>query len=393
VPGHARLELAHPRECRSPRRHERQWTRTNDDAAAGPHLQAVSESVIGERSFGVQVVFHDLPHRVHRDTVDALECGHDGLLGRRERRRHRHQARVAASLGGCVVGGLAERSQATLASGRDRRVGRARRLNPASLVAPARFAAPSGRLEFEQSRDLEAGLAASFCELPAGRDAHLDKIGSLGDDGPSFGNCRPNLGGLEGDAQPRFLGQTQDVAHLARRGAVGVEACQCHCEQLGGPLLGRSQSIGALQQFGLETQVDRAGRPVQGKLARRHVVFEHGHDERQDDATSQPTGVGAAVALSQRRGQRTSGSIQPVDAEHAQDGPFLGNGRGAPGNLRQTAGQVGGALSKSLACVCCRRLAQLAPRRSSAPCGLAGRAPRVGTLALYNGYRTRTNAA
>ena len=72
-----------------------------------------------------------------------------------------------------------------------------------------------------------------------------------------------------------------------------------------------------------------------------HVVLEHGHHEGQKHATGETARIGAAIAFRQRRGEGPPGAIQSVHAEHPQDGPFLGDRRGAPGRSGQLTGKIG----------------------------------------------------
>ncbi len=128
-------------------RPERQRPGTEEQVAAGPDLDPMSERVVRERPIRIHVVFDDLADRVRLHVVDPLESGHDRLLRRGEGRRHRHETRVAASLRAGVVGRFAQLGEAALAARRNRRVHGDRRGGLALVrgSAPSPEAGPLGR--------------------------------------------------------------------------------------------------------------------------------------------------------------------------------------------------------------------------------------------------------
>ena len=313
------------------------------------------KSVVRERPLRIDVVLDDLADRVGFDVVDALESGNDSLFWRGKRGRHRHQAGVASAFRGRFVGRLPQQLQAALAAGGDwialeplRDNDRPSGLVPSPSAAPARpvtagLAADLDPWPFrlEETGGLQAGVTPGLCEFPAGRNSHLDDVGALPNERLRLLGRGADLVGAQGHSQPWLVRQTQHVAHVPGGGLVVVESGEGRGEQLRRVRLGCGQTLGPLEQFRLEPEVDRTRRDFEPEIAGRQLVFEQGDGEGEDDAPRQPRPIGAAVALRHGCGQRSAGAIEAVHAEHAQDRALLGDrGRAARG-WGEPGGEVG----------------------------------------------------
>ena len=84
------------------------------------------------------------------------------------------------------------------------------------------------------------------------------------------------------------------------------------------------------QQLGLEPEIDRARRDVEGQLLWLEVVFEKCHRERQRDPGAQAARPAGQPAIDRGSGQRPTRGIQPVHPEQPQDRAFLADRRRRP---------------------------------------------------------------
>ena len=320
----------------------------------------MGKGVVGQGALGIDVVLDDLADRIRLDQVHALKCGHDCLFRGGEGRRHRHQAGVATALCGGVVGGLAQLGQPALTPSRNGFVLRPRHQGPCphprprwpgrmprqiGAGEPARvflslLPLVSAGARFAQVRGLEAGLATSLGELPAGGHTHLDDINAFADAGSRLSRRSPDFRRGQDRPQQRLLRHAQHLAHFPRHRRVCIELSQGRADQPRRMTLGGHQPVWPGEQLSLQGKVHGPGRHVQGKLSRGALVLQQCHRERQQYPARQQLRMRAAVALDQRRRQWTTGPVQAIDPEHAQYGPLLRD-RGRPvGRLREPHSQV-----------------------------------------------------
>ena len=294
----------------------------------------MSEGVVGERAVGVHAIRDDLGDRIGLHHVDPFEGRHEGLLGRRQRRRDGSDPDVAAGLGRRLVHAGAQAGQRPLTAGGY--AGGILRIlgGPAIPRMPVLWLQPP----VVEPQDQLAGRRNA--------DAH------------QVGPCRHERGGVVGSGlhggsrerqpEPRPRRVAQDVEELQAGGPVRIEPLEGPGGQPGRLRLGGGAAVGLGQELGLEREVDGPAGDVEGQLLGRDVVLAKRHDEGQGDPRGEPGGRPADVAFDHGRGEGDPATVQAADPEEAQHGPLAGGRRGCPGPGAPRAGKVIGAAEDRL---------------------------------------------
>ena len=283
--------------------------RADEDRRPGAPAEPMGEGMVGEGAVGLDGVGHDLGHRIGREQVDPLEGGHDGALGRSERRRRRSRA--------------GRRRGAARRHGRSRDASRViARWLPVGADSTSDRARPH-RLARLPVADVEARVGHPVGQLAPDRHLDPDQVDAGGDQVGRLLEGGLDLGLAEGDPEPRPIRLAEHPDGLAPHRPLGVDPLDGGARQALRLGLGDDAPVGLAEQLALEREVDRPRRDVQRELLRLEVVFEQRHRERQGDPVPERARVAGQPAVDRRPGQRPSGGIEPAHPEQAQDRPFL----------------------------------------------------------------------
>ena len=224
-------------------------------------MKPVREGVVGQGTLRIDLVVG--VSRIGSACTESIRSNARRRPARARRRRgDRHQAGVAASFRGRVVGRFPKRRQTPLAAGRDKveleplrgcrkPPGAATPIGqppdgPSSAGPLAALARPLRTLE-EPGR-LKARLPPGLGEFPAGRHSNLDDVGALPDERLRLLGGGPHLGRLQGhssqgsSASPSTSRMSRAAVRLASNRARAAASSRDACASASASRPGRSSS-------------------------------------------------------------------------------------------------------------------------------------------------------